>query len=235
LFWFAFALDEASPTRLLNMGWSWRWWPLYGFYQQDHFPGMPGTLRERLAVLLAQHQVVLPPKAIIRVVTQCRFLGYGFNPVSFWFCADATGSPLAVVVEVQNTFLEVKPYVITQPNAAGWWQATVPKHFYVSPFLAVEDWFDFRIRWLNDDLTIAIHTLDGNTRQTKLVSTFTGKAMPLTGKTLATATLRYPFVPLATIGLIHWHALQLWIKRIPFSPKHVLINRQTDRLRPWNK
>jgi hypothetical protein len=32
-------------------------------------------------------------------------------------------------------------------------------------------------------------------------------------------TLKYPLVTLRVIGLIHWHALRLWAKRLPFFRK----------------
>jgi uncharacterized protein len=243
LFWFVLTLaDDApsTPTPWLRLGWQWRGWPGYGFYQQDHLPGLPGTLRQRLATVVAdQTGMTLPPDGQIRGVTQCRVLGYGFNPVSFWFCADRHGQPLAIVAEVQNTFLEVKPYVLTPPPdnpQHAWWRLTVPKQFYVSPFLSVTDWFDFRLRWLADGpsarMAIAIHTLDGQTRQPQLVSTFTGSAQVLTTRSLWQQTIRHPWMPLWVIGLIHWHAVRLWLKRIPFFAKDAALSEQTGRLRP---
>jgi uncharacterized protein len=165
-------------------------------------------------------------------VTLCRFMGYGFNPVSFWFIAQPNGTPLAIVAEVQNTFREVKPYVLTHADADGWWRLTVPKHFYVSPFLAVTDHFMFRIRWLTHHLQVGIHTLDGATNNVKLVSTFTGHPLPLTANNLLWQTLRHPWVPLWVIGAIHWHAGLLWLKRIPFFAKQVNTHQQTGLMRP---
>ncbi len=46
------------------------------------------------------------------LVTLPRVLGYLFNPVSFYFCYDAHGTPVAAVTEVTNTFKEMKPYFI---------------------------------------------------------------------------------------------------------------------------
>ena len=243
LFWFVLQLqdnDMPSPTPLLRLGWQWRGWPGYGFYQQDHLPGLTGTLRQRLATVVAdQTGLTLPPDAQIRGVTQCRVLGYGFNPVCFWFCADGQGNPLAIVAEVQNTFREVKPFVLTPPaenSNTEVWRLTVPKQFYVSPFLAVTDWFDFRVRWLADGpqarMVIAIHTLAGTTHQTQLVSTFTGSTQPLTTPSLLWQTLKHPWMPLLVIGLIHWHALRLWLKRVPFFAKDADLQDQTGRLRP---
>jgi uncharacterized protein len=231
LFWFCLDLAELTslPQQVKGFAAGLRWagWPGYGFYANDHLPdGTPETLTERLASVLAGHNVDLPPDANIRLVTLCRFLGYGFNPVCFWFVAQPDGTPLAIVAEVQNTFREVKPYVLTQPGADGWWQLTVPKQFYVSPFLATDDWFMFRIRWLPNKpgarLQIGIHTVGAATTEhaalagVKLVSTFVGQRVPLTTGWLWWLTLLHPWVPLWVMGAIHWHALLLWFKRIPF-------------------
>jgi DUF1365 family protein len=41
----------------------------------------------------------------------------------------------------------------------------------------------------------------------------------LTNARLLWFTLKYPLLTLRIICLIHWHALRLWLKRIPFHRK----------------
>ncbi|KAK0635555.1 hypothetical protein B0T17DRAFT_481508 [Bombardia bombarda] len=82
------------------------------------------------------------------LVTAARFLGYHFNPVSFWYLYDAEKYLAAMILEVNNTFDERRMYFLTpdgktieqaknpQQNAAP--RATLkqswPKDFHVSPF-----------------------------------------------------------------------------------------------------
>lgn len=78
------------------------------------------------------------------LVTAARFLGYHFNPVSFWYLYSADMSLGAMILEVNNTFDERRMYLLTPAeNAfAGDTQAGKPpifkqewlKDFHVSPF-----------------------------------------------------------------------------------------------------
>ncbi|KAK3370277.1 hypothetical protein B0H63DRAFT_528009 [Podospora didyma] len=58
------------------------------------------------------------------LVTAARFLGYHFNPVSFWYLYDAEKSLAAMVLEVNNTFGERRAYFLTPgdvlPNQLGY-------------------------------------------------------------------------------------------------------------------
>lgn len=50
------------------------------------------------------------------LVTAPRFLGYQFNPVSFWYLYDADKTLAAVILEVNNTFGERRPYFLKQDD-----------------------------------------------------------------------------------------------------------------------
>lgn len=53
------------------------------------------------------------------LVTAARFLGYHFNPVSFWYLYDANKSLAAMILEVNNTFGERRMYFLTPNDDAG--------------------------------------------------------------------------------------------------------------------
>jgi len=46
-----------------------------------------------------------------------------------------------------------------------------------------------------------------------------GEAVPLNNRNLLAYSLRFPFITLKVITLIHWHALKLYLKKIPFHKK----------------
>jgi DUF1365 family protein len=157
-------------------------------------------------------------------------LGYIFNPVSFYFCADAAGAPLCAVVQVGNTFRELKPYLLPTVSADGGFRLVTPKHFYVSPFSELDVAFDFKLKVPGAHLEIHIDDRAGERRV--LLSALTGRRVPLSTARLAWLTLKYPLITLQVIFLIHWHALLLWFKRLPWHRKSAHPDLQRDLFQP---
>ncbi len=222
---------------------------LYSFRDGDFFPtgeplhnGAPGkceplndtasSLKQRVVRHLAARGVDLAGGRVV-LVTLPRIAGYLFNPVSFYFCSDRAGAPVAALAEVTNTFKEMKPYFLgpdTQAAARGEFRVRVPKHFYVSPYSDVDVVFDFTLRAPGDRLSIQIDDYVGEART--LTSTLTGARRELTGARLAWFTLKYPLITLRVISLIHWHAFLLWLKRVPWFAKAARPADQRDLYRP---
>jgi DUF1365 family protein len=106
----------------------------------------------------------------------------------------------------------------------------VPKHFYVSPFSDVDVAFDFTLRMPGNRLSVQIDDYVENERM--LTSTLSGARRALTDTRLAWFTLKYPFITLKVIGLIHWHAFRLWLKNVPWFAKAARAVEQRDLYRP---
>lgn len=180
----------------------------------------PGTpLKARITAWLAARGVDLAGGRVL-LLTLPRIAGYGFNPVSFYFCFDRAGAPLAAIAEVTNTFRETKPYLLGPAcfaAARGRFRLLVAKQFYVSPFSDVDVAFDFMLPVPGERLALRIDDYAGPART--FTSTLTGRRRPLTNARLAWCALKYPFLTVAVMSLIHLHALLLWLKRIPWFPK----------------
>ena len=274
IFLFAIDLDELAALHRRLTLFSFGRRNLYSFRDHDFLPtgeplhppnlsaspstsnllgNQPASLKQRVLAHVATTTPDLDlTDARVVLVTLPRVLGYLFNPVSFYFCYDRTGTPVAALAEVTNTFKEMKPYVLgpttrtpgesavdlanhRTPRPAGGggsaaFHLRTPKHFYVSPFSDVDVAFDFTLRTPGKNLSIQIDDYVGTERT--LTSTLSGPRRELTNARLAWFTLKYPLITLRIIGLIHWHALVLWVKRIPWFAKSARAADQRGLYRP---
>ncbi len=109
-------------------------WNILALRERDYLKPTQNALRDKTDELL--REAGLPAPASIRLVTQLRYWGWVFNPVSFFFCFDAAGNLTAVIADVNNTFGEGHAYVLTQFHLMrpDCYEARAPKVFHVSPF-----------------------------------------------------------------------------------------------------
>ena len=210
VFYFLLDLDELgkldSRLRLFKVNRP----GFYSFRDSDHISHGAATAGENIRRYLASQGISAPVGKVL-LLTLPRILGYVFNPISVYFCLDHDGKPLAAVAEVGNTFGEWKPYLVP-PVSDTAFQVKVVKHFYVSPFSDLDLEFDFRFELPGERLSILVDDYRGTERE--LISSLTGKRLPLTDGTLLRFSLKYPLFTLRVILGIHWHALILWLKGI---------------------
>lgn len=157
------------------------------------------------------------PKGGLMLLTQPRFLGYVFNPVSFWLAMDDKNL-LAVIAEVSTPFGDRHSYLCHLPNFAPISRDAridKPKLLHVSPFQDVAGGYEFSFDLRTE--SIAIRILHRNETE-GVTATLAGSRMPMTNAGLLVASLRRPFGALRTIGLIYWQALRLRLKGARYRP-----------------
>lgn len=230
LFFLDVYLDELPWLQAELLGFAHNRFSLYSFHDKDHLPLGAASLRANLALWLANHGYELCDQDRVRFITLPRVLGYIFNPASFYFIYDAAGQVKHCLVQVTNTFLEIKAWHVPPASEPGCFHIRVPKEFYVSPFSPLDAEFEFRLRLPADELEIHIDTLHQGQRT--LVSWIRGKREALSSWQLISLSLRYPLMTLAVIFRIHWQALQLWWKQFPFTRKAEQPQLQTGLYRP---
>ncbi len=150
----------------------------------------------------------------VTLVTNLRILGYVFNPASFYLCRDRSGVLRVVVVEVHNTFGERHLYTLQPEREGAAFVASMDKAFYVSPFIDMEASYSVHVRDGDAGLRIAIEEREAG--QPLLTTSLVLERIPLTDANLGRLLLRHPLVTHKTIGLIHWHALRLWLRGVRF-------------------
>jgi DUF1365 family protein len=147
-------------------------------------------------------------------------LGYAFKPVSFWFCHRADGALAAIVVEVNNTFGERHCYLLADPAGAplkSGAELRAAKVFHVSPFCSVEG--GYRFRFVTTDERALARIDHDDAEGPLLLTSLSGRFAPIAGRSLARALLGHPLFTFGVIARIHWHALRLWLRRVPFHRK----------------
>ena len=209
---------------------------LYSFRDADYFPtGTAGGLKSRVGAFLRERGVDFPASGRVRLLTLPRILGYIFNPISIYFCSDAQEVPLCAIAEVGNTFRERKLFLLPrqasrQPARCARFKLRVPKHYYVSPFSNLDICFDFDLRL--PARTLQLHIEDWDADGKLLDSHLRGARVPLSDFQLLRFALKFPALTLKVIALIHWHALQLAIRRLRWHPKADRPELQREVLNP---
>ncbi len=198
------------------------------FYDKDHGDGRNNSLSWLDEVLRSEGI----DDAVGEAWLHCypRVLGYGFKPVSFWYCHRSDGALRAVVVEVNNTFGERHVYLLDHPKFGR--EQTATKVFHVSPFCNVEGHYRFRFMTTSNQRavqrTVARIDYDDNTGAL-LQTSVSGDLQPLNSQAVRKAIFSYGAMTLGVIARIHWQAVKLFFKRVPFfskpKPPAVLVSR----------
>lgn len=148
---------------------------------------------------------------VLALLTQPRFLGYWFNPVSFWMVIDQNDL-VAVIAEVNNTFGQRHSYLLSQPDRSAI-TPDIPLHaqkmFYVSPFQDISGEYRFNFALQPDRLAIRISQLDG---ENGVDTAMSGRLAQLTAGQILMNALRRPGGALSVVLQIYWHALRLKLK-----------------------
>ncbi|MDE9449582.1 DUF1365 domain-containing protein [Aliiroseovarius sp. Z3] len=167
------------------------------------------------------------------LLTQPSFLGFHFNPVSFWI-ATKNGTARAFVAEVNNTFGHRHCYFCAHPDFRPIDrrdEIVAEKLMHVSPFQKVAGQYRFNFGMTEQKFDIRIQYENGDEG---VLATLVGDRKPATNLSLIWAAVRRPFGALRVVALIYWQALILYLKRAPFlrkpaPPDHLITDSRTFR------
>ena len=185
---------------------------LFAFHDRDYGAGTAEPLRAQVeAHMLAAGMV--PDGGPIRLLTMPRLLGFAFNPLSVYFCHRADGVLAAILYEVNNTFGQRHSYLLpVAADTATPIRQTTPKCFHVSPFMAMNMTYDFRVMPPADRLAISIAVGDADGRM--MTALHQAERRALTDTALVRAAITYPLLTLKVVAGILWEALKLWLKGV---------------------
>jgi hypothetical protein len=177
------------------------------FRDRDHFDG-------DLPLKEAVRRFAGDP-AIDRVLclTQLRVLGHVFNPVSFYWCYRADGALSCMIAELNNTFGERLPELLP----GGSLRYEHDKRLHVSPFFGLEQRYRYSFSEPAETVYARIEVHEDG--RMPLHAVLAGRRRELTNATVLRFLARYPLMPLQVLALIHWQALKLYVRGVPFHHK----------------
>ena len=189
---------------------------IFSFYDKDHGDRDGGNLKNWVISNLKKFQI---KKNITNIKVLCypRILGYVFNPLSIFYCYEKD-KLVAIFYEVKNTFNEQHTYIFKIKNNEEIVQKC-RKKFYVSPFMDMETFYNFKLLNPKDKLSVFIKQTDAD--GTILTATQTGDKKEFSYKQLAINFLKYPLMTIKIISSIHYEALLLWKKGAIYRKREV--------------
>jgi DUF1365 family protein len=192
---------------------------LLAFHDRDHGDGRFDALAWLDELLRAEG--IDDADGEVWLQTYPRVLGYVFKPVSFWHCERADGSLAAILVEVNNTFGERHCYLLAGDALAYGRDMQARKVFHVSPFSHITGGYRFRfMRAATPSGARCLARIDHEDVDGMLLHTsLSGRLAPLTPASTRAAFFGLPLMSVGVIARIHWQALRVWLKRVPYVKK----------------
>jgi DUF1365 family protein len=137
------------------------------------------------------------------------------------YCYGGDGRLEVMGAEVRNTFGGLTTY---------WWPAggasaravrhRTAKTLHVSPFMPMHLDYEFVVTPPGETLVAHMNTFDraSGDASPNFDATLTLARRPWTARQIRRVLARHPLMTAKVIGAIHWQALRLWAKRLPFYP-----------------
>jgi len=215
LFMAFFDIDRMSELMKISPFSAYNRWNWASYHERDHFGDADIPLRERVLQDARKNGVDLPDGRVF-LLTHLRYLGYNFNPVSFFYCYDRAEKLRAILAEVNNTFGETHNYWLNPGNgqpAANSFRYRFPKTFHVSPFMKMEQEYEWTFTPPAERLISQCITHENGIAI--FDSTLKMERREWSRAELHRTLVQYPWVTLKVIAAIHWEAVKLFFKRVP--------------------
>lgn len=202
-------IPELMQVSRLTSANRWNW---ASFDDRDHFGAPTRPLRERLAADAGRQGIRLPDGPVF-LLTHLRYLGYCFNPVSFFYLFDRDERLQLVLAEVNNTVGGSYNYWLRPDEAGHPFRAGAAKSLYVSPFMPRDLEYGFTFTPPADRLVAHMNT----TRSGSVIfdATLSLDRRPWTAREIRRQLVRHPAMTAQVMAAIHWEAFKLWWKGVP--------------------
>jgi uncharacterized protein len=225
-------IDLAEIPRLFERRWFWSVRrPALAWFRRADFLGPARVPLDTAVRDLVLERTGTRPRGPIRLLTHLRFFGYSFNPVSFYYVFDAADTRVeTIVAEITNTpwkerHAYVLPVAAAISSGARAFRFSFAKQFHVSPFMPMDMRYEWSFGAPGDGLHVHMENWRG--AQAQFDATLNLRRQEMTAGSLARTLIQFPLITVQVVTLIHWQALKLLWKRVPF---HTHPSRRAARL-----
>ena len=192
---------------------------IFSFYNKDHGSRDGSDLTKWVRVTLKKYNLDFNISKI-KLLCFPRVFGYVFNPLSIFYCYE--GNILkAILYEVKNTFNEQHTYVFPVNSSSKIITQQCNKKFYVSPFIGMDTFYNFRLTEPDKSIRILIKQMDK--AEKILVACQVGTRQIMSSKQLLVNFFTHPMMTFKIMISIHYEALRLWKKGAIFQKRKIKI------------
>jgi DUF1365 family protein len=231
LFMIYMDLDEAE--KLFSGGWLWstRRFSPARFVREDYLGDPQKPLAEAVRDLVSE-RLGRSPRGPVRLLTNLRYLGFCFNPISLYFCFADDGQTLdALVAEVSNTPWRERHCYVLDAGRSPERDYHFDKQMHVSPFLPMEMSYRLRFAGPGKRLNVQLDALDLDGAP-RVDATLTLRRREISKWALASTLVRFPWITGQVVAAIYFQAWRLWLKNTPIF-KHPELQIVSDEARAW--
>ena len=217
LFMLYIDLDELPDLFKGYWLWSVNRHNLASFWRKKHLGETNVSLKQSVQELILK-KTGKTHTGPVRMLTHLSYFGFGFNPVSFYYCFSADGQTVEfIVAEVNNTpWGEQHCYVMdaaTNTGEQNLHRYAAEKEFHVSPFMPMEIQYDWKFSVPDEHFTV--HMMNFHSSDKIFEATLALKRKAFNHANLMSVLIRFPAVTIKVMVSIYYQALKLWLKRVP--------------------
>jgi DUF1365 family protein len=216
LFMVLIDIERVSELMHVSAATSYNRWNLASLYDRDHLGDPSRPFRERLVFDAARHGIAMPAGRVF-LLTHLRYLGYGFNPVSFFYCFDRAEQLQVVLAEVSNTFGGRHRYWLQPDPDSRTFRAAATKSLDVSPFMPAD--LEYAFAFTPPARSLVAHIETSQAGSVNFDATLSLERRPWNAMEIRRVLVRYPAMTARVMAGIHWEALKLWWKGVPVVPR----------------
>jgi uncharacterized protein len=209
-------VDRAAELMKRSRLTSYNRWNWASFDDRDHLGDPSRPLRERLVADAARHGLELPTGPVF-LLTHLRYLGYCFNPASFFYCFDRADRLQVVLAEVSNTFGGSHNYWLRPDSGSRTFRAAAAKSLYVSPFMPRD--LEYAFAFTPPASRLVAHMETTRAGLIGFDATLSLERRPWNATEIRRLLVRHPAMTAQVMAGIHWEALKLWWKGVPVVPR----------------